>query len=133
MAKADFADSVLAIDYELCVYDAVRGLVLEARTRADVRCGSRRPRSCWKEGRRGFKYYDRRSPSGLSKISLKAGAAGRAQVIVQGKGAELQMPTLPLEGPIVAQLRNPLTGACWSAVHDRILKARPDQVKAVGW
>jgi hypothetical protein len=124
--------SVLAIDYELCVYDATLGLVLEARAGSDVACGGRRPRPCWRESRSGFKYSDRRSPGGLAKITLKSGDAGRAQVTVQGKGPELRMPALPLAGPMVVQLRNTATGACWGAVHDRVVRARPNQLKVVG-
>jgi hypothetical protein len=130
--KADFADSVLTVDYELCVYDATLGLVLEAHAGADVTCGGRRPRSCWRESRNGFRYGDRRSPEGLSKIVLRSGTAGRAQVSVQGKGAALHMPALPLVGPIVVQLRNTATDTCWSAVHDRVVKAKPGQLKVVG-
>jgi hypothetical protein len=123
---------VLTVDYELCIYDATLGLVLEAHAGADVTCGGRRPRSCWRESRNGFRYGDRRSPEGLSKIVLRSGTAGRAQVTVQGKGTALHMPALPLAGPIVVQLRNTATDVCWSAVHDRIVKAKPGQLKIVG-
>jgi hypothetical protein len=120
------------MEYELCVYDAALGLVLEARAGSEPACGGRRPRSCWKETRRGFTFADRRAPAGLSKVSLKSGPSGRAQAAVQGKGPALRMPALPLAAPIVVQLRNVATGACWSAILDDVVKARRDQLKAIG-
>ena len=52
-------------------------------------------------------------------MKLKAGADGKAQVTVRGKGTRLVLPALGsgLSLPIVAQLQGS-NGQCWTATHD---------------
>ena len=65
----------------------------------------------------GFKYQDKAGTGrGLQRILLKAGEAGKARVLVKGRGEHLPDPPLPLTLPITAQLRS-TSGECWEAVY----------------
>ncbi len=53
----------------------------------------------------------------MTKVKIKAGADGKASLQLQGKGAGLDIPRLPLEqdSSVTIQLSN-ATGACWETV-----------------
>ena len=95
-------------NYAFCMYDAT-GLVLAAIVPAG---------SGWQGGPTGFKYKSKTgTPDGVTQIQLRVGGDGRAKVLVQGKGAELAMPTLAaLEQPLRIQLQSS-DGPCWEAVY----------------
>ena len=75
---------------------------------------------CWQEKPTSLAYKDKdATPQGITALSLKAGAvAGKAQIMVKGKGANLPMPTLggALATPLTVQLIN-TSGGCWGAVY----------------
>ena len=52
----------------------------------------------------------------MQQILLKEGAAGKAQIIVKGKGSDLDPPSPPLTQPVTVQLVNS-AGFCWEAVY----------------
>jgi hypothetical protein len=108
----DFGDPRTTTDYTLCVY-ADGALLLRADAPAG-RCG-RRP--CWRRTRRGFRY--RADGEGLSAVTLRAGGPGAARVTVQGRGAALGVPVLPLTQAVVVQLKRGDAPICWSAEHGR--------------
>jgi cysteine-rich repeat protein len=116
-AKAEFGNPVTSTGYQLCVYDELAGapsLVLSATAPAGGTCDGR---PCWSETTRGFAYRNPDLvPGGLFKVELKAGAAGRAKIVVKGRGGHLGMPSLPLrqDATITVQLRNS-AGDCWAA------------------
>ncbi|MFN8641788.1 MAG: hypothetical protein U0802_09080 [Candidatus Binatia bacterium] len=59
-----------------------------------------------------------RSEEGMKKILLKGGAANKSKVILQGKGAGLSDPVLPLAmgtTGILVQLKNESSGLCWQS------------------
>ncbi len=104
--------------YTLCVYDehaGVPALVSSAIIPPGDACNSG---PCWKAtGSKGFKYKDDiLSAGGVQTVILKAGTAGKAKIIVKAKGADLQMPSLPLaqDAAVVVQLKN-IDGECWEA------------------
>jgi hypothetical protein len=73
---------------------------------------------CWSEKTTGFKYKDKDlTPDGMLQILLKEGlTAGKAKIIVKGKGVNLDMPNLTaLTSPVTMQIRNVGTGECWGA------------------
>jgi hypothetical protein len=67
----------------------------------------------------GFDYKDKeRSPNGVAKLKLKAGAGETAKVLVRGGGVNLDMPSLSeLTLPLRVQLQRVGTnpGQCWEA------------------
>ena len=115
-AKAEFGDPLHTTDYELCVYDGNDRLLLGARAPKGDVCRTNEIRNCWEENAKGFRYVDRDlTPDGLQQMSLKAGSAGKAQILVRGRGNNLQAPPLSIMNlPVRVQLVNG-GGACWEA------------------
>jgi hypothetical protein len=121
-----FGDPMARDDGTLCVYDESGSeprLVIQARAPAAGTCpGARHGRPCWREmGRRGrrsgYLYRDaERTPDGIDTMILRAGAAGRAMIVVKGRGSNLAMPTLPLDAPLRVQLQME-NGQCWEATY----------------
>ncbi len=99
--------------YALCAYDtaaSVSHLVLSARMPPGA--------GAWKAlgGPGGFGYRSKSAaPDGLTVATLKAGAAGKARLIVKGKGAALAVPMLPLtQNPTLTVQLKSSAGSCWS-------------------
>lgn len=115
----------------LCIYDgASPALVMGAVAPAAGICAGK---PCWKPtGSKGFAYKDKfATPEGLQVVKLKSGEAGRSKLLAKGKGADLAMPSLPLEGPVVVQL-SAEGGACFEATYTTPLKNDATQYKAKG-
>lgn len=124
----DFGDPVTSDDYAVCIYDG-RGLLLEA----DVPSGCPGSLRCWREQRTFFQYRNKQSedlvqqypPDGLRKLVLKAGADGKASIVVHGKGCRLfhDGPLASSDGietlvsPLTIQLQRSGGAACWGAVY----------------
>jgi hypothetical protein len=51
---------------------------------------------------------------GISQVDLKPGRDGKAAISVQGHGANLPFPALPLTMPVRVELRAS-NGSCWGA------------------
>jgi len=115
VALADFGSPTTTTDYVLCLYD-MSGEKLSARAPADGMCGTK---PCWKPaGSSGFKYADKDgTPDGVTKETLKAGAAEHGKIQVKGAGPNLQLPTLPLATPVRVQLRQSSSSTCWEATY----------------
>jgi hypothetical protein len=112
---ADFGDPATTDDYTLCVFDA-GSEVFRSTIPAGGTCGAA---PCWQTLSTGFKYINRdRTPDGILKVLLKSGTAGKAKVIVKGKGDNLPFPAsfLPMATPVDVQLQVD-GGACWSSNH----------------
>jgi photosystem II stability/assembly factor-like uncharacterized protein len=115
---SDFGDPVNgSTRYSICVFDRAGGattLALSATVPPGEQCGKR---LCWSPiGSKGFRYNNNAAPDGVSKILLQAGGAGAVKIVVEGKGAKLSVPALPLaQSPSVeVQLVNS-DGLCWLA------------------
>jgi len=107
----DFGSPTSTTDYVLCVYDA-GNLVALTRIPAGGTCAGR---PCWQAKSTGFSYKDKDlTPDGIAQLTLKAGATGKAKIQVKGSRDNLPMPTLPLDLPVVVQLRNS-DGVCWGS------------------
>ena len=121
---ADFGDPVSgSSNYRLCIYDETGGipsLKLGVSAPAGEMCGLR---ACWKQlgsaTPKGFQYKDPDlTPSGIRIITLKAGAAGTAKILVNGKGAKLPATTaFTQDTQVTAQLVKSDGGVCWQAVY----------------
>jgi len=123
-----FGDPLLDTGYTLCVYHA-GGLQLRAEIPAGGTCGTR---PCWKPTATGFGYGDRqRTPNGVEKLKLVAGAEKKSMVQVKASGPNLLVPRLPLNPPLTVQLRA-TNGSCWSSTFTSLRRAaKPnEQLKA---
>lgn len=114
---ADFGDPTTTTDYTLCIYEGVgQTPVFEATAPGGGTCSGG---PCWKSRpRRGLRYKDRaRSHDGLFRILLKAdpGHPRAAQIVLAGKGVNLELPVLPLAQPVLVQLVKSDGPQCWEA------------------
>jgi outer membrane protein assembly factor BamB len=129
-AVTDFGNPIDTTDYAVCAY--ANGKLLARAVAPAGPCGA--GRRCWKRTRRGFAYRNPRAPDGISKLSLRAGAAGRTRLRVSARGPHLLAPALPVEeAGVLVQLRRGDDGAaCWYADHTVVVKNRTDLFRATG-
>src|SRR5262249_10936374 len=113
---ADFGDPMSATDYRLCVYDHLAAsptLVLEAAVPAGGTCTGN---PCWRRRRAGLRFRSTdRAADGISRVDLRPGREGKAVIAVQGRGANLPFPALPLTVPVRVELQAS-NGSCWEAI-----------------
>ncbi len=110
-ALADYGDPVGRTDYALCVYDETGGTPALATTAAIPHGGLWKPIAT-----QGFRYKDAaRANAGIGRVILKSGAAGKAMIVVKGKGSALPLPALPLhdDAAVTTQLVSS-DGPCWT-------------------
>jgi trypsin/pre-peptidase len=106
----DFGTPTTSSAYDFCLFDESGGtpsLVEEAHIP---------PGPGWSATKPGFRYRDPSGTNGgIESIVLRSGSAGAASVGVLGRGANLTLPTLPLQQSpsVTAQLVGP--NACFSA------------------
>ena len=116
--RADFGDPLTTAGYVLCVYDASAAPqpLLALAAPAAGTCASV---SCWSTSSTGFRYKDRLgTPDGLSLMHLHEGLSdGTAKLTVTGQGPSLALPALPFSTPVIVQLGNTDTSACWEATY----------------
>jgi uncharacterized delta-60 repeat protein len=117
VVAADDLGDPFTSGYTLCVIDDVTGMpTLRADTSlppGDTCAG----KPCWKTTPSGFRYRDKAgTPDGIGTAKLGSGAAGKAKHGINGKGASLGVPTLPLTPPVIARLqRDDDPDRCWQA------------------
>ncbi len=113
--QADFGTPTTSTGYQLCIYDGGANLVSSSAIPAAGVCAGK---ACWTGNVSGFKYADKEgTPDGVTKLVLKQGLApGKAKIMLKGRGANLNLPALPLAEPVTVQLRNG-DGVCWEAVY----------------
>jgi hypothetical protein len=120
--KSDFGDPVNgAPSYALCTYGDDPNVPLAIRTIPDnATCPS--GNSCWSSTKKGWRYRSRTAtPDGISSVVLRPGPAGRASIVVHGRGDALRLPGLPLAAPVTMVLvKGDGSGACWQATHDLV-------------
>lgn len=108
---SELGDPLTQTAYSLCLYHA-GGLQMRAQVPAGGLCSGR---ACWRPLRDGFRFSDKQSSAdGVGTLLVQAGAQGKAKLQVKGKGAGLRLPGLPLNPPVVAQLRGS-NGVCWQS------------------
>lgn len=116
-ALGDLLDPLSTSPYSLCLYDDA-GLRLQAEALPAGLCDGA---ACWSALSTGFKYLDKSDQQdGFHKLLLKAAAAGKAKVVVVGRGEALPdiSPALPFTGNVSAQVVNEETGTCFAAEFD---------------
>lgn len=130
----EFGDPVSSLPlYTLCVYDSsvndqplLNSVVLARR-----RCGSK---PCWKEaGTAGLKMNDKSGfPSGVQKVSLKAGVDGETAIGIKARGAALLTPSLPWTPPITVQwiADDDISPTCWTTTFSTMQKMDATKLRA---
>lgn len=113
---AEYGDPTTTESYHLCLYDA-----------GTLRSGSRIPgggtcgkKPCWKATKQALQYKNTLAvPDGVTQLQLKAGADGKAQIQLKGKGVDLETPVLgnALVGPVTVQLKRGHDTICWEATY----------------
>jgi hypothetical protein len=122
--------------YSLCVYDASanpqplsKSAVLPGGT-----CGTTSPKPCWKKaGKTGYKFKDKAGlAKGIQSVSLRSGAAGKAKISINAKGAAVELPAMALTLPARVQLivHEGARTLCWDAEYTIASKNEPEQFSA---
>jgi hypothetical protein len=116
-AFADFGAPGVTSKVRLCLYDgASPALVAGAVVPPAGTCGGK---PCWKQSGvdKGWGYKNKLAkPTGVTAMKLKAGVAGKAQIQVQAKGDLVDVPALPLAGPVLVQVSAD-GGECFEAAY----------------
>lgn len=110
-AATIFGDPLTSTDYAICLYD---GTTLRNAwfVPAAGECGAS---SCWRTAGGGYRYVDKAAGNaGVTKIVLKAGAAGKGRIDVKGKGSGLALAATALSSTVRLQVNGGPT--CWEAV-----------------
>ena len=132
----DFADPRANTSYTLCAFtspigstefytDKLLGLVLPG----GATCADGRP--CWKSSKNGFSYRDHTAARGITRLDLRAGAAGRTRLSLKGKGPNLTLPGLPTTLPVLVQLTAD-GGRCWQVEYTGARKNDSSRFRAEG-
>lgn len=109
-SQAELGDPTADANYTLCLYaGSTAALVGQALVPASA--------SAWSAiSTKGYKYKDALAAAdGITKVVLKGSAQPKAKALVKGKGSGLPDLTLPIEAPVIVQLRNSASGICWGA------------------
>jgi calcineurin-like phosphoesterase family protein/purple acid phosphatase-like protein len=109
-------------DLAACVYDATGALL-----GGQILHGAAE----WHPIKSGLLYNDPTlARHGLKKIRVRFGTGFAPSIDVKTKGANVGSPTLPATLPLIAQLVNTDTGACWQSTFTTTRQNKPDQVVA---
>lgn len=121
-AVGDFGQPPSSANYALCVYAGTTSAIL------DLPAGP-----AWRAaGTQGFTYKDKAGLSdGVQVAKLKAGASGKAKVLVKAKGAHLPPALAPaLDLPVTVQLVNDVNDVCFESSYTTTDKNDAKQFKA---
>ena len=119
----------------LCLYDesAVAQPLRELDVPTGGLCGTA---PCWKRAKSGtLSYRDPLGASGgVTRVVLKPGADGKAQVTLEARGPSLDLPALPLTAPVTVQLlvSSGETTTCWQTTYQEPARNRDDALRARG-
>ena len=112
VALLDFGNPSVVTDLTMCVYDQ-SGLKLSATAPHAGTCAGK---PCWTATASSFRYRNPLlAPDGILKIAAKAGDAGQARIRVKGKGANLGLPGLGMQGTVTMRLKRSGGPARWQA------------------
>ena len=121
----DFGTPAGTTSYAVCLYAGTTDTSIGVATIAPNM-------TFWTATTPGFKYKDPGgTSSGIQKVLLKSGAAGKAKTLVKGKGGGLPDPPAgPLPLPVTAQLVNNFNNVCYEGIFNNIKKNDLEQFKA---
>jgi cysteine-rich repeat protein len=112
-SQSDFGTPAGTTSYTLCVFAGTTSAVVGL---AEVPSSAQK----WSPiGQHGFKYKDPGgTEDGITKLTLVGGTAGKAKIIVKGKGGSLPLTSPPYALPLTIQMTNSSTSACWASTFD---------------
>jgi len=121
-ALSDFGDPVNGTtSYTLCIYDESAGVPNAVMTLTAPPGGECSGKPCWAAKTKGFLYKDNSlTNDGLRQLQVTAGAAGKARIVVKGKGERLPLPVpvglslFDQDTAVIVQLVTS-DGMCWEA------------------
>jgi CSLREA domain-containing protein len=125
ITQAQLGDPTTEGTYNLCVYYGST-LVSEISLNDPAKWSAL--------GTKGYKYKDKTGAnSGITKVLLKGGAAGKTKVLFLGKGDNLPdlLPLGPVPPEVTVATRNSGSATCFSAVYPTAKKNEPDLFKAL--
>jgi hypothetical protein len=130
----DLGTPTATTGYHLCLYDesaVTPTLAARATIPAGGACAGA---PCWRNAGGTLRYRNpARTPHGISKVVIRAGDAGRAKIVLEGKGARLPpLPILPLALPLRVQLQAD-DATCFEAVFGNTGVARNDAATFVAY
>lgn len=109
------------VSYHLCIYDESAGVPAAVVAVTLPPGGTCDGSPCWSAKKTGFLYKDKSlTDAGLGQLQLKADAAGKAKIVLKGKGEQLPLPTpvgaslFAQDTALIVQLVNS-EGKCWEA------------------
>lgn len=120
---ADFGNPVSgATAYHVCIYDD-GALSTQLNAPAGGTCAAGLP--CWTALSHGFEYIDKGlTPSGISRIKMREGTAGRATIQLQARGANMSLAAAASatqyfndSSSVQVQLVRDDNGTCWETTH----------------
>jgi len=112
-AYPELAGALLDGGLTACVYDGTDTLLLSSKAPSSGDCSGA---ACWREKDPKLLYADKKNArTGTKTVKLKAGAAGKAAIKLQGKGPKLGVLETPIATlPLSVQVRR-ADGTCWGA------------------
>ena len=127
---ADYGTPGSTSGYQLCVYRNIAPqLLLETMIPPGGTCDDK---PCWSAKATTLQYKSKTGAAdGVTQIKLKAGAAGKAQIQLKGKGGNLGLPAPPYPDlPIVVQMKRLDSTDCWEATYSAASKNEAGAFKA---
>jgi hypothetical protein len=114
ISVAELSDPTTTSDYRMCLY--VNGaLMSQAIVLPSGVCDGE---PCWEARPTGFNYGDKSGlRGGVTSIRVRASDEDRASAKLKGAGSHLYQVTLPFTAPVVAELHNAETGACFTITY----------------
>jgi len=132
--EADLGDPTGATALGLCLYD-VSASSQPLITRKVLPGGTCGTKPCWKAVPGGYRYRNKvGSGDGVTDVKLRVSAAGEIALLIKGKGASLDVPSLDFLPPVRLQLLASDSGGvtCWESTFAHAIKSEPTLFKANG-
>jgi len=132
--EADLGDPIGATTLGICLYDASASPqpLIARKVLPGGSCGSK---PCWKAVAGGYRYRNKvGSSDGVTDVKLRVTAAGEIALLIKGKGAGLDVPSLGFLPPVRLQLLASDAGGmmCWESTFAHAVKNEATLFKANG-
>jgi hypothetical protein len=132
--EADLGDPTGATTLGICLYDASASPqpLIARKVLPGGTCGTK---PCWKAVAGGYRYRNKlASGDGVTDVKLRVSGAGEIALLIKGKGASLDVPSLDFLPPVRLQLLASDSGGvtCWESRFAHAIKSAPTLFKANG-